>query len=294
MSDSDVTGMNPDGGQEIFRIHMDGSGVEQLSADPDYESMYPDISADGERIVYHSYADPFGTNPDHNSEIFLYDVSTGNTEQLTATAGGDNLYPGISPNGAFVTFYSTSPWVSSAPMAEIYRLELATGELLLASAGMAWLDPDMDRKPSLDVDDAGNVAFCGGADLVGTNLDRSIELWLAEFYAAPSFHFANGDPTLLQWDPSPWALGYDVIRGDLAALGPGVGGTVDLGAVVCIEDDSSDAMTTVDDSAELAPGQGFFYLYRGDPGDLVGPGSWGQGLGGAERVPAGGECPGGP
>jgi Tol biopolymer transport system component len=294
MSGSDITGQNPDRNWEIFRIRMDGTGLQQITADPDYGSMQPDISANGERIVYGSPADPLGTNPEHNHEIFLRDTTTGITEQLTVTTEGENRYPRISPNGAFVAFYSTSPWVSTSSLSDLYRLELATGELLLASAGVGFINGSVRNNLNLDVDDAGNVAFCSRADLVGLNRDLSIELWLAEFDVAPSFHFADGDPTLVQWDPSPWALGYDVIRGDLASLAAGVGGTVDLGVVVCIEDDSSDAMTTADDSAELAPGEGFFYLYRGDPGDLIGPGSWGEGMGGAERVPAGGECPGGP
>ncbi len=98
-------------------------------------------------------------------------------------------------------------------------------------------------------------------------------------------------PDLLHWDPSPWALSYDVIRGDLAALASGLGGMVDLGTVTCLEDDSPDAMTIIDDMDEPVSGQGFFYLYRGAPGDLIGPGSWGGATGGAERMPAGGSCP---
>ena len=286
MSGSNITGQNPDRGWEVFRVRMDGTSFEQISTE---YGERPDISADGERIVFGSPADPFGTNPELNYEIFLYDTALGTTEQLTVTTSGENRLPRISPNGSFVAFYSTSPWVSSSELSEVYRLELASGEVQLASAGIGIVTTSVRLNVPIDVDDAGNVAFCGDADLVGLNSDLSLELWLAEFDAEPPFNFEAGN--LLRWGPSPSALSYDVIRGNLTALASGLGGTVDLGVVACLEDDSPDAMTTVVDSDLPASGQGFFYLYRGAPGDLLGAGSWGGATGGAERIPAGGSCP---
>jgi hypothetical protein len=100
---------------------------------------------------------------------------------------------------------------------------------------------------------------------------------------------------VVRWDPPPWALSHDVIRGDVANLAPGTGGTVDLGPVVCIEDDSTDATTVgFEDTVQPTQGEVLFYLYRGWGGDLVGDGTWGEGTGGAERVPSGGACADGP
>jgi hypothetical protein len=277
-----------DGGSDIYRVRTDGTGWEALTtwgASNGHYSQLPDISADGTKIVYHSNADPLGTNPENNREIFLYDTEEETTDQLT-TAGGSK--PRISPNGAFVVFRGV--WTEPVGT-EIYRLERATGDVRLASAGIYTTDW-LDTRLGYDVDNDGNMAFYGDGDLVGRNPDESWEIWLAEFDEASQFEVGADHPTVLSWDPLPWALGYDVIRGDLAALAPGLDNTVDLGAVVCIENDSDDANTVGNEDAAIpSAGQGFFYLYRPNPGDLVGANSLGQGTGGLERVSASGDCP---
>jgi len=61
---------------------------------------------------------------------------------------------------------------------------------------------------------------------------------------------------------NPVATSYDFVRGDLASLAEDWKG-VDLGPVVCLEDDSPDADTAGDeDLATPAAGQAFFYLGR--------------------------------
>ena len=74
---SNFDGQNPDGSSEIFRARTDGSMVERLTADPEYPSRFPHLTADGGRIVWGSQADPLGTNADHNEEIFLYETTAG-------------------------------------------------------------------------------------------------------------------------------------------------------------------------------------------------------------------------
>ncbi len=69
------------------------------------------------------------------------------------------------------------------------------------------------------------------------------------------------DATFLTWSPVPGGSGavYDVVRGDLDALGPGGA----LGTLSCIEDNSSDTTSAGSpDADEPAPGAGFFYLVR--------------------------------
>lgn len=295
MSGSNITGQNANEEWEVFRIRTDGTDIEQLTMAADQYSWRPDISADGQRIVYQSTADPLGANADHNIEIFLYDATMGTTQQLTQTTSGDNEVARISPNGQYVAFLSTSPWVSSSELDEVYRLELGTSEIRLASAGIGIVGTTIRRKATIDVDDDGSVAFRGFGDLVGRNSDRSLELWLAEFDEPAKIEPGSASPTLVRWDPLPWALRYDVIRGDVSSLSPGTGGTVDLGSVVCLEDNSEDARTLGDeDAAQPVPGQVFFYLFRGWGGEFVGDGSWGEGSGEAERVPGSGSCTEGP
>ena len=96
------------------------------------------------------------------------------------------------------------------------------------------------------------------------------------------------DPTntALVWDELPCGQVYDAIRGDIASLQIPLD-VVDLGAVICLEDDSFDITTAPDhgDSGQPALGQGFFYVVR------VSGGSYGTGSAGFPRAPSAGACP---
>ena len=75
-------------------------------------AVSPAISQDGSRIAFASKDDPLGTNPDGNSEIFLFNGS--NLLQITNTSPGDpanritngNFQPSISDDGRFLAFAS--------------------------------------------------------------------------------------------------------------------------------------------------------------------------------------------
>lgn len=94
--------------------------------------------------------------------------------------------------------------------------------------------------------------------------------------------------TALQWNAvagAPDAV-FDVVRGDLDQLA----GSVDLGPLTCIEDDSQDSSTSGDaDTATPAPGEGFFYVVRFELGDSVG--GYGAGSDGGTRTGTGGCAP---
>ena len=97
-------------------------------------------------------------------------------------------------------------------------------------------------------------------------------------------------PTAVSWRPEPGMIRYDVVRGDVADLQDG-GGTVDLGAVLCVENDSPDTTTAgAEDAVTPAAGQAFFYLYRGSMGIAAGAGSYGTGSSGLERSASAGDC----
>src|SRR6266852_5456886 len=76
------------------------------------------ISQDGSRIAFSSKDDPLGTNPDSNSEIFLFDGAK--LIQITNTSPGDianrvrngNFQPSISDDGRFIAFSSNRDLVS--------------------------------------------------------------------------------------------------------------------------------------------------------------------------------------
>jgi hypothetical protein len=113
------------------------------------------------------------------------------------------------------------------------------------------------------------------------NLDRSLQAAQSalslrvEGRGSTRVHLETGNPV---------AASYDFVRGDLAALSEGPEG-VDLGSVVCLENDSVDADTAGgnEDTATPAPGEAFFYVARfnGAPG----AGSYGGSSARRDRLP---------
>src|SRR5436305_3829136 len=75
-------------------------------------SPAPGISQDGSRVSFAAKDDPLGTNPDGNSEIFLYDGAT--LRQITNTTPADastrtrdgNFQPSLTDDGRFIAFSS--------------------------------------------------------------------------------------------------------------------------------------------------------------------------------------------
>ena len=100
------------------------------------------------------------------------------------------------------------------------------------------------------------------------------------------------DPTATSftWDPVPGGSGsrYDLVRGNVANLTGDVN-AVNLGPLVCIENDSTDPSSQSHPDTEIpAPNAAFFYLVRFQDGLLVG--AWGFGSAGGRRTGTSG-CP---
>jgi Tol biopolymer transport system component len=81
---------------DIWKVHTDGSGEVNLTADSNSNNAFPDVSADGEKIVFRS-------GRDGNMEIYLMDNNGGNPRRIT-NSGGVNTMPAISPDGEWVAF----------------------------------------------------------------------------------------------------------------------------------------------------------------------------------------------
>jgi Tol biopolymer transport system component len=292
-------GLNPDESIEVLRARTDGTWVERVTSS-EYGASSPDISGDGGLVVYASRDDPLGTNPDHNLEVFVYEAETTTTRQLTVTSSGDSHVPAISGDGAYVYFLSTAPFFEELAdeQDDVYRVALGTG-VVERAGGLR--DPRSDfnpgswrvRGPLAVGGDGSRAVFEGRANPVDRNhdLNKTDEIWLVDFSTPAKVHPSKATPTVVTWDVEPSPVRYDVIRGDVAGLQAGPAGTVDLGPVACLEDDSPDATTLgFEDPDEPVPGQAFFFLYRGSQGIDDGPGTWGQGSGDAERVAGAGSC----
>lgn len=273
-SSSTSGGTNPGGETQVFLASTNGFTNVQLTMDG---GTLPDIDGNGDRVVYAASSDPLGSNPDGNTEIFLHTISTATLSQLTITSDGANTSPRISANGEWVAFNRTD----AEGKRDAYRLNVQSGTVERAGGGIAEISSSQRLNLDLAVDDQGSVAFRSIGDPTGTNRDRSREIWIARFDEPAAFRISATQPTVASWDPWPSATAYDLIRGDLDQLSLG-----SLGVVVCVEDDSVDAIGTPDPHAPL-PDRGFFYLRRAAP-----DGNWGTASDGAsERVPTAGDCP---
>lgn len=290
----DLTGGNADHSFETYRVQSNGTALQQLTSDPLYGSAGPDISPDGTKIAYSSMADPLGTNADHNFEIFLYDTTTASTRQITNAGEGLSYNPRFDPSGQFLYFESDSPLLESHHRTghEMYRASVATGAIERVDGlglGVAYLQVDTEGDAAA-IGPNGKVVMSHRANVVGQNADKNREIFLIDT-APPAIRVSAGPaPTVVSWDALAGAVRYDVVRGDIHNL-HAVGPNVDLGTVLCIEDDSADLDTAGNaDPASPAPGQAFFYVLRGTQGVFSGPGSYGQGTGGKERVASAGDC----
>lgn len=210
--------------------------------------------------------------------------------QLTESATGDSQTPRISGNGDYVYFYSDAPFFgddADKPF-DIFRVERATGVVERAGALHPPLIASYDSPVAVD-DSGEHAAYTTLGDFIDGNPDYAAELWLIDRSGTCTIEVSGAAPTSLTATTDSGPIRFDFIRGEVANLAF-AGETVDLGAVVCLEDDSPDHHTTgFEDEQDPPAGTVFFYLYRGSPG-VDDPGSWGQSSTGAERQAGSGSC----
>lgn len=95
--------------------------------------------------------------------------------------------------------------------------------------------------------------------------------------------------SVASWSPVLGATGYDLVRGDVAALRVSWD-RVDLGPVTCLADSSGATDTAAaPDGALPAPGQAFFYVFRDNAGAPYAT-SYGTDSAGRSRTAGSGDC----
>ena len=98
----------------------------------------------------------------------------------------------------------------------------------------------------------------------------------------------NGSGTTVRWNSVPGAESYNVIRGAVSSIRD-AGPVINLGAVVCIENDCLDENTQGHEDAETPnPGEAFFYLVEYFDGTSS---SYGTESAGKPRAAGPGDCP---
>jgi len=155
-SGGDPVGENRDGNSEIF-FH-DGTRLRQLTkTTPDDAAQRtsqgcfaPSMSDDGSLIAFASNRDLAGANPDHNSEIFLFDTRTDSLTQITSSAGDTGARePKMSGDGSRIAFVRDDT-AGDAAASDLLLYSAATHETSVAVRNVAGLQLTYGRAASDD------------------------------------------------------------------------------------------------------------------------------------------------
>jgi Tol biopolymer transport system component len=177
----DLTGGNPDGGQEIFLYDIRTASLTQVTNTSEIFG-FPGlaINYDGSRLAFLSYLDVTGDNPDVNEEVFLYDSTTGDISQITFTTGGFHKNLEMSADGTRLAFASNLDPTGGNPErnAEIFLYNIPTASYTQVTdtteSGFAFVEVALS-------DDGSRIAFPSSHNLTGQNVDRNPEIF---FYDA--------------------------------------------------------------------------------------------------------------
>lgn len=217
-SDADlVPGGNTDHSVEIFVIDSNGTGLQQLTSDPDSAAYAhsPAISGDGSVVVFSWNADPLTTNADGSNEIFLVQSDGGGLQQLTSeTSSCDE--PEISADGSTVVFQSggdlSGHGTNTDDTLEVFLIDVETTHIVQLTSCSG---SDECANPSISADGS-TVVFQSQADLVGDNPDGLFQVFAVNADATgltqlSSMSAANAGPYEFLGDPNISADGSKVV-----------------------------------------------------------------------------------
>jgi len=130
------------------------------------ESQYPRMSSDGRYVVFQSTATNLVTPATTNEQVFRKDLLTGEVKLCSADIGGvegnaASFNPVISSDGRYVAFHSTATNLVAPATTnwQIFRKDMLTGEVSLASADAAGAQGDNWSTNSAISSDGRYVAF---------------------------------------------------------------------------------------------------------------------------------------
>lgn len=190
LSDCDLTGNNPDGNFEVFRI-ITGEGsppltdefistaTNQITESVGIENANVTINADASKLAFVSNGNYANQNPDGNREIFLVDFNELTLIQVTDTVGGQlgNVGPKFSADGSRIVF--TSDLDITGDNADLNR------EIFLYSTGPMTFFQVTDTTggvlgnmlPQINSDGT-KISFTSDLDITGNNPDLNSEIFL--------------------------------------------------------------------------------------------------------------------
>ncbi|MDH3283968.1 MAG: hypothetical protein OEQ13_04445, partial [Acidobacteriota bacterium] len=225
------------GGDQVWRIEADGSGLAQVTALGSGGASSPNIAGDGQTIVFSAGSNDTGGNGDQSEEIFTIGADGIGLTQLTAgPLGTSSESPVIAADGSRVVFDSDADLTggNADGSREIFTMlpdgtglaQLTSGPALTAS-----------RNPRTDASGT-VVAFESDADLDGSNADGSFEVWRVRTDGTGLTRL-TGDPLLGSRLPDVSADGTTIVFVSEADL---TGGNPDLNGEIFVYDGSTATM----------------------------------------------------
>ena len=186
-SDADPTGGNAAGDQQIFAINADGTGIRQVTTVASFPQGIS-VSDDGSLVTYSDTADPFGTNVDGSSEIFIINLDGSGHVQLTSGTGtflgGVTFAPKISADGTKVAFMSIAELLGANTdgTSELYMVNAdGTGLVRITNDDRESGRHDDSRSGSFGLTSDGSIiAFSSNGNLLELNSDNVTAVYWAD------------------------------------------------------------------------------------------------------------------
>ena len=196
-----VAGGNPDGNPELFLYDRTAGTFIQVTTTVGGQAEISSLDAAGNLLAFSSTADIIaGGHVDGNSEVFLYDVPTATTTQITNTLGGGSYSPDLSHDGAWLALQSNRDLVAGGNLdanIEVFLYDNA-GATFSQVTNLTGLE---SYAPSLNQDGT-RLAFASFNDPTGANPDANNELFLFDVLTSeitqitdttgPSFFYMMG------------------------------------------------------------------------------------------------------
>jgi len=191
-SSADITGDNPDLGDEIFVYNAYSDDFTQVTNDTPGGLWAPMISASGTMIAYVSDGNATGENPDRSEEIFSLSVPDGTVKQLTDTTNSFVALLGMSADGQRILFQSNTNATGENPddSSEVFLYDGFVDDVIQVTN-----DPDplsISGTGGAISGDGSRVIFTSPSDLTGENPDGGQQIFLYDTWTDSLTQLTDG------------------------------------------------------------------------------------------------------
>jgi Tol biopolymer transport system component len=199
------------------------------------------ISADGTRIVFSSFANLTGGNPDGSTEVFLFDTPTSTLTQITSTpfpVSSGTTSRSINADGTRIAFASTGNLTGGNPdgNVELFLFDTTTNTFMQITKTVQGGSGIPFPAHTINADGT-RIAFGSSADLTGGNPDGNREVFL---FDTPTNSFTQISQTAVgtpfagvSADPSINADGTRIVFRGAGSSSGGPGGGPEIFLASC-------------------------------------------------------------